>query len=174
MDALKSFIRHIPDFPKPGITFYDVTTLFQDPEGLRVALDAMEKYVKSVAAEKIVAIESRGFVVGAAVADQLGLPLVLVRKPGKLPFESISEEYTLEYGTGSLEMHIDAVKPGDKVVIVDDLIATGGTLAAAASLVERLGGVVVGISAVIALSFLPYEKALANYDVNYLIAYDSE
>jgi adenine phosphoribosyltransferase len=174
MDALKSFIRHIPDFPKPGITFYDVTTLFQDPKGLRAALDAMEKYVKSVGADKIVAIESRGFVVGAAVADRLGLPLVLVRKPGKLPFESISEEYTLEYGTGTLEMHIDAIKPGDKVVIVDDLIATGGTLAAAASLVKRLDGVVVGISAVIALSFLPYEKALADYDVNYLIAYDSE
>ena len=174
MNTLKSFIREVPDFPKEGIVFYDVSTLFQQPEGFRQALDAMEKYVRSIEATKIVAIESRGFIFGAALADRMNLPLVPARKPGKLPYETISEEYALEYGTDKLEMHIDAVGAGERVVIVDDLIATGGTLVAVCALVERLGGVVAGISAVIALTFLPFAEKLSKYDVNYLIGYDTE
>ncbi|MBD3403799.1 adenine phosphoribosyltransferase [candidate division GN15 bacterium] len=174
MNTLKSFIREVPDFPKEGIVFYDVSTLFQQPEGFRQALDAMEKYVRSIEATKIVAIESRGFIFGAALADRMNLPLVPARKPGKLPFETIAEEYALEYGTDKLEMHVDAVEKGERVVIVDDLIATGGTLVAVCALVERLGGVVAGISAVIALTFLPFAEKLSKYDVNYLIAYDTE
>ncbi len=174
MEQLKTYIREVPDFPKPGINFYDVTTLFQDPVGFRMALDAMEKYVRSRGANKIVAVEARGFVLGAPLADRLGLAFVPARKPGKLPFRCITEEYALEYGSDKIQMHADAVCPGDKVVIVDDLIATGGTLLAACRLVEQLGGQVVGISGVIGLVFLPFRVKLAKYDVNYLISYDSE
>jgi adenine phosphoribosyltransferase len=173
MDALKKYIRQVPDFPKKGILFYDVTTLFQDPEGFSIALDAMQEFVESVAGDKLLAIESRGFI-PAALADRMGLPLLLARKPGKLPFKTVSEEYALEYGTDRLEVHVDAVTRGDRVVIVDDLIATGGTLLAAGRLVERLGGEVAGISAIIALAFLPFKERLGKYRVNYLVSYDSE
>ena len=174
MDSLKSYIRSVPDFPKKGINFYDITTLFQDPKGFGLALDAMEAYVRSRRPDKIVAIEARGFVFGAALADRLKIGLIPARKPGKLPAKTLTEEYALEYGTDKLQIHADAIIPGDRVVVVDDLLATGGTLAAACRLVEKLGGEVVGISAVIALPFLPFKKQLAAYDVNYLISYESE
>ena len=174
MKDLQQYIRHVPDFPKKGITFYDVTTLFQSPEGFRLATDRMESYVRSINADKILAIESRGFIVGAALADRLRLPLLLARKPGKLPYQTVCEEYSLEYGTDKLEVHIDAIEKGDRVVVVDDLIATGGTLKAACKLVERLGGEVAGISAVIALTFLPFAEILKGYDLDYLVAFDSE
>ena len=174
MDDLKNYVRSVPDFPKPGINFYDITTLLMDPVGFRKALDEMEQFVRSKNADKIISIESRGFVFGAALADRLHLGLVTARKPGKLPYKTISEEYDLEYGTDTIEVHKDAVSSGDRVVVVDDLIATGGTALAACKLTEKLGGEVVGISAVIDLSFLPWREKLAGYDVNYLVSYDSE
>jgi adenine phosphoribosyltransferase len=174
MEQLKSFIRTVPGFPKPGINFYDITTLFQNPVGFKMALDAMEKYIRSREAQKILGIEARGFVLGAALADRLKIGFVPARKPGKLPYRTITEEYSLEYGTDKLQLHADAVSPGERVMIVDDLIATGGTLGAACKLVEKLGGTVAGISAVIALDFLPYKSKLSGYDVNALISYQSE
>jgi len=174
MSDLSKYIRSVPNFPKPGIRFYDITTLMQDPTGFDLALDMMEEYVRSRRPDKLVAAESRGFIFGAALADRLDLGLAPARKPGKLPYKTITEEYALEYGTDKLELHKDAVEPGERVVIVDDLIATGGTLAAICRMVERLDGEVVGISAVIDLSFLPWREKLKGYDVNYLISFDSE
>lgn len=171
---ISSYIRSVPDFPKPGINFYDITTLLADPTGFKLTLDAMERYIRSVSPDKLVAAESRGFLFAAALADRLKLPLIPARKPGKLPAETISEEYDLEYGRDCMEIHADAVMPGDRVVIVDDLIATGGTLGAICKLVESCRGKVVGISAVIDLSFLPWREKLSAYDVNYLISFDSE
>ncbi len=174
MEELKKYIRSVPDFPKPGINFYDITTLLMDPNGFKIALDSMEEFVREKKAHKLLSIESRGFVFGAALADRLGVGLVPARKPGKLPYKTISEEYDLEYGTDSLEIHADAVSPGEKIVIVDDLIATGGTLQAACKMVQKLGGEVVGISVVIDLAFLPWREKLKGYDVHYLISFDSE
>ena len=174
MEDLKKYIRSVPDFPKPGIKFYDITTLLIDPAGFKKALDEMEGFVKPLGVTKIISIESRGFVFGAALADRLGIGLVTARKPGKLPYKTISEEYALEYGTDSLEIHSDAVNEGEKVVVVDDLIATGGTLQAVCKMIERLGGVVAGISVVIDLSFLPWREKLKGYNVHHLISYDSE
>ena len=174
MGELKKYIRTVPDFPKPGINFYDITTLFQNPAGFRLALGEMEKYVRSKEPQKIVGIESRGFIFAAALADRLQVGLAIARKPGKLPYKSVSEQYDLEYGTDSVVLHEDAVNPGERTVVVDDLIATGGTLQAVCRLVERLGGEVVGISTVIDLSFLPWREKLEKYDVNYLISCDSE
>jgi adenine phosphoribosyltransferase len=174
MADLKRFIRNVPNWPKKGVLFYDITTLLQDPEGFGAALDAMEKYVISRGAQKILAIESRGFIFGAALADRLHLPLVVARKPGKLPAKKIAQSYQLEYGADKLELHADAVSKGERVVIVDDLIATGGTLKACCKLVEKLGGEVTGISTVIGLTWLPYKKKLAGYDYNFLVSYDSE
>ena len=174
MTDLASYIRTVPDFPKPGILFYDITTLLEHPKGFQLALDRMEKYVRACKPDSIVAIESRGFLFGAALADRLGLGVIPVRKIGKLPSETISQEYALEYGTDHVEIHSDSVEPGDRVVVVDDLIATGGTIAATCKLVKRLGGVVAGISAVIELSFLPWRETLKDYEVNYLISFDSE
>lgn len=174
MEELKKFIREVPDFPKPGILFYDITTLFQDPVGFDKALGAMQAFIQRRDAQKIVGIEARGFILGGALADRMGLSFIPARKPGKLPSKRIREEYSLEYGTDALEIHADGVKRGERVVIVDDLLATGGTVKAAGRLVEQLGGAVVGVSAVIGLTFLPFKEVLAGYDVNYLISYDSE
>jgi len=174
MEELKQFIREVPDFPKPGINFYDITTLWQDPTGFKMALDRMEEYVRSKNPARLVSLEARGFTFGGALADRLGLPFIPARKPGKLPYDTIAETYDLEYGTDTIEIHADSVSTGDRVVIVDDLIATGGTALAACKLVEKIGGEVVGISAVIDLNFLPWREKLAGYDVNCLIAYDSE
>jgi adenine phosphoribosyltransferase len=134
----------------------------------------MQKYAVSRDAQKIMAIEARGFVFGAALADRMNVGLVIARKPGKLPFKTISEEYNLEYGTDKIEIHEDAIESGDRVLVVDDLIATGGTLYAACKLVEKLHGEVVGISSVVGLDFLPYKDKLAAWDVNHLISYDSK
>ncbi len=174
MEEIKKYIRSVPGFPKEGINFYDITTLLQDSDGFKLALGEMEKFVRSCDPDKIVAIEARGFFFGAAIADRMGLGIIPVRKPGKLPYDKISEEYQLEYGTDKLEIHSDAVSKGERVVVVDDLIATGGTIKATCNLVERLGGEVVGISSVIGLTFLPGDDVLDKYNVNYLISYDSE
>lgn len=174
MDNLKKFIREIPDFPKPGILFYDITTLFEHPDGYKIALDQLTDFVTERNGNKIVAVEARGFIFGGALADRLQLKMELARKPGKLPFDTIEQEYDLEYGTDKLELHTDAIQKGDRVIIVDDLLATGGTVKAVCQLVERLGGEVAGIAAVIDLSFLPWREKLADYDVKYLISYDSE
>lgn len=174
MEELKQYIREVPGFPKPGINFYDVTSLFIDPKGFEMALDAMEQFVRSKTPDKIVAIEARGFILGAALADRLNVGLVPCRKFGKLPYKTVTEEYELEYGVDKIQMHADSVKPGERVVIVDDLIATGGTLAAACRLVEKLGGKVEGISCLIGLVFFPFKDVLAPYDVNFLVSYDSE
>jgi len=174
VQEIKEYIRVVPGFPRPEINFYDITTLLQNPAGFRMALERMEKYIRLREPQKIVGVESRGFIFAAALADRLNIGLAVARKPGKLPYKTLSEQYDLEYGTDSVELHDDAVSPGERTVVVDDLIATGGTLQAVCRLIERLGGEVVGISAVIDLSFLPWREKLAKYDVNYLISYDSE
>jgi adenine phosphoribosyltransferase len=174
MEELKKYIRSVPDFPKPGINFYDITTLLQDPVGFRMAVREMEKFVRAKKPHKIVAIEARGFVFGAALADRLGIGIAVARKPGKLPYKTVAQQYDLEYGSDSVVLHVDAVRKGERIVVVDDLIATGGTLQAVCLLVERLGGEVVGISAVIDLSFLPWREKLKEYEVNHLISFDSE
>ena len=150
-DALKTRIRHVPDFPKAGILFYDVTTLLRDPDGFRIAIDSMTSPFAGVGIDLVVGIESRGFILGSVVADRLGTGFVPVRKLGKLPAETIRASYSLEYGTDSLEMHRDAITPGQRVLIVDDLLATGGTASAAVQLVKQLGGIVQGVAFLIEL-----------------------
>jgi len=171
---LGKLIRDVPDFPKPGIVFKDITTLTKDPEGLRAAVDALvERYADS-GATKIVGIEARGFIFGAALAYRLGVGFVPARKPGKLPAETVRAEYELEYGTDAIEMHRDAIGTGEKVLIVDDLLATGGTAGAAAELVEELGGEIVEIAFVIELTFLRGRDQLAGYPVFSLVEFDAE
>ncbi len=171
---LKQYIREVPDFPKPGVNFYDITTLIQHPIGFKESVDLLTQYARTRDASVVAGIESRGFIFGAAIAHKLDLGLVTIRKPGKLPSATIAEEYELEYGTDKLEVHTDAITEGARVLLVDDLIATGGTLTASAKLIERLGGEVAGVAAVIGLPFLPFEHKLADYDVHYLFSYDSE
>lgn len=151
MNALKDRIRNVPDFPKAGILFYDITTLLRDPEGLKLSIDSLTDPYRNRGISLVVGIESRGFILGAAVADRLGAGFVPVRKVGKLPAETIRASYTLEYGADSLEMHRDAVEPGQRVLIVDDLLATGGTARAAVDLVRQLGGEVEGLAFLIEL-----------------------
>ena len=174
MDELKKYIREVPDFPKPGILFYDITTLIADPDGYRLALDALESRIAPDRPDMLVGIEARGFVFGGALADRMKLPFALARKPGKLPSKTISEEYELEYGVDRLEMHADVIRPGMRVVLIDDLVATGGTIKAACKLVEKMGGEVVAIACVIGLTFLPFDHLLKGYKLHYLISYDSE
>ena len=140
MKAIEEYVRSIPDFPEPGIIFRDVTSILQDAEGLHLAIDLMQEKLKDVEFDVVVGPESRGFIFGTPVAYAMGKAFVPARKPGKLPRETVSMEYALEYGTGTIELHKDSVKPGQKVVIIDDLIATGGTVEAIAKLVEELGG----------------------------------
>ncbi|MEM7438901.1 MAG: adenine phosphoribosyltransferase [Pseudomonadota bacterium] len=140
MKNLTDFIRTIPDFPHEGILFRDVTTLFGDPEGFRMAVDQMVELYRDAGVDKVAGLEARGFIIGGALADRLGLGFVPVRKAGKLPGSTISEDYTLEYGTATLEVHDDAIAAGEKVLLIDDLIATGGTAVAGIRLIERLGG----------------------------------
>ena len=142
MKELEKYIRAIPDFPKKGIMFRDITSAISDPVGLKLAIDEMQNLLKNVEFDVIAGIESRGFIFGMPIAYNLGKPFVPIRKAGKLPCEKISETYDLEYGTATIEIHKDAIKPGQKVIIVDDLIATGGTVKAAANLIEKLGGIV--------------------------------
>ncbi|HYO13696.1 MAG TPA: adenine phosphoribosyltransferase [Thermoanaerobaculia bacterium] len=171
MDDLKAHIREVPDFPKKGILFYDITTLLQHPLALRKTVDRFVWFFASKRIDKVVGIESRGFMFGPIVAYDLNAGFVPVRKPGKLPYETIRESYDLEYGTDSIEMHRDAIQPGEHVLIVDDLVATGGTALAAAKLVESLGGVVAGFGFIIELTFLDGRKKLAGYEVESLIQY---
>jgi adenine phosphoribosyltransferase len=171
MDDLKSHIRQIPDFPKPGILFYDITTLLQNPLALRMTVDRFVWMFAERRIQKVVGIESRGFMFAPIVAYDLNAGFVPVRKPGKLPAERVSETYDLEYGNDTLEMHRDAIQPGDHVLIVDDVVATGGTAAATARLVESLGGVVAGFGFIIELTFLDGRKKLGGHEVASLIQY---
>lgn len=171
MEQLKSKIRHVPDFPKPGILFYDVTTLLRDPEGFRLAIDSMASPFLGRGIELVVGVESRGFILGAAVADRLGAGFVPVRKVGKLPFTSIRASYDLEYGTDSLEMHSDAIERGQRVLIVDDLLATGGTARATVDLVKQLGGTVEGVALLIELVDLKGREKLDEEHVTAVLQY---
>ena len=171
MDALKARIRNVPDFPKPGILFYDVTTLLRDPEGFRLSIDSLSEPYQGQGISLVVGIESRGFILGAPVADRIGAGFVPVRKPGKLPSTKIRVTYDLEYGTDCLEMHGDAVEKGQRVLIVDDLLATGGTASATADLVRAQGGVVVALAVVVELALLEGRKRLGDVPVDSLIQY---
>ena len=170
-EILKSRIRHVPDFPKTGILFYDVTTLLRDPEGFRLAIDSLAAPFTNTDVELVVGIESRGFILGSAVADRIGAGFVPVRKVGKLPAETIRASYALEYGTDSLEMHRDAVSAGQRVLIVDDLLATGGTVRGTIELVERLKGDVVGLAFLVELDFLKGRERLEGRKVTSVIQY---
>ncbi len=175
MDDLKSYIREVPDFPKPGINFYDITTLLKDPLALRMTVDRFAWLFSSADRErridKVVGIEARGYMFAPSLAYSLNAGFVPVRKPGKLPAKTVSATYDLEYGKDSLEMHADAVSAGERVLIVDDVVATGGTAKAAANLVESQGGVVVSFGFLIELTFLPGREKLAGYEVESLIRY---
>ena len=171
MDNLKSKIRHVPDFPKSGILYYDITTLLQDPVGLRDAIDSLTMPFAGQGIEMVVGIESRGFIFGAAVADRLGAGFAPVRKPGKLPSATMRVSYDLEYGSDTLEIHHDAVKAGQRVLIVDDLLATGGTARAAADLVARLGGQVHALAFLIELVGLNGRDKLAGRTLHSVLKY---
>ena len=172
MKKVEDFVRSIPDFPEPGIIFRDITTILQDSEGLHLAIDQLIAMLDGVDFDVIVGPESRGFIFGVPVAYMLHKGFVPVRKKGKLPCETISAEYDLEYGSAVIEMHKDSIKPGQKVVIVDDLIATGGTIEAITGLVEELGGEVVKICFVMELKGLKGRERLKKYNVKTLIAYE--
>lgn len=170
MDLAK-MIRDVPDFPKKGIIFKDITTLIKDSEGFREAVDVLADHYTGQEIDLVAAVEARGYIFGAPIAYKLGAGFIAVRKAGKLPAETVVEEYELEYGTDSVEMHRDAIEPGQKILIVDDLIATGGSAAATARLVETLGGEVVGIAFLIELRFLHGVEKLKEYDVFTVIEY---
>ena len=172
LEHLKKLIREVPDFPKPGILFYDITTLLKDPAGLRTVIDALRDRYQGAGVAQVLGVEARGFIFAPTLAYALGAGFVPVRKPKKLPAKAIREEYQLEYGTDALEIHEDAVQKGQRVLIVDDLLATGGTAAATARLVEKLGGVVAGFGFVVELDFLKGREKLAGYDVHSLLHYD--
>lgn len=174
MKKVEDYVRTIPDFPEPGIMFRDVTSVLQDPEGLKLSIDEMIKLLDGVEFDVIAGAESRGFIFGVPVAYELGKAFVPVRKKGKLPCETVSAEYELEYGTACIEIHKDAIKPGQKVVIVDDLIATGGTIQAAAKLIEQLGGEVVKIIFLMELAGLNGREKLTGYDVASVITYEGK
>jgi adenine phosphoribosyltransferase len=173
MDDLKALIREVPDFPKPGINFYDITTLLKRPEGLRRTVDALAAQFEGMKVDTVIGIEARGFIFAPALAYHLGAGFVPVRKPRKLPAECASISYDLEYGQDTLEIHRDAVGQGHRVIIADDLLATGGTARAVVDLVEELGGEVAGLVFVVELEFLPGRQRLAGYDVRSLIKYQS-
>lgn len=171
IETLRRSIRDIPDFPKPGILFKDITPMLADPEAFAASLRLLEERLEGQRPDAIVGMESRGFIFGAALAARLKVPFVPARKPGKLPAEKISVEYALEYGTDTLEMHADALKAGDKVLVVDDLIATGGTAKATAELIEKLGAEVLAFAFVINLTFLEGTKKLGDRRVISLLEY---
>jgi adenine phosphoribosyltransferase len=171
MESLKTRIRHVPDFPKAGILFYDVTTLLRDPEGFQLAIDSLTQPLASGSIDLVVGVESRGFILGAAVADRIRAGFVPVRKRGKLPSTTIHASYDLEYGSDALEMHRDAIEPGQRVLVVDDLLATGGTAKATVDLVKQLGGVVTGVSFLIELAELNGRAKLAGENVAVVLTY---
>ena len=174
MKKIEDYVRSIPDFPEPGIIFRDVTSVIQDADGLQLAIDLLEEKIRDADPDVIVGLESRGFVFGMPLAYNMHKPFIMVRKKGKLPCETIEESYDLEYGSATIEMHKDAIKPGQRVVIIDDLIATGGTVAAACKLVERLGGQVVKIAFLMELAGLKGREKLAGYDVESVICYEGK
>jgi adenine phosphoribosyltransferase len=169
---IKSLIREVPDFPKAGISYKDITTLLKNGPALNKAVKMMAEPFRNAGIDQVVGVESRGFIFGSAIACELGVGLILIRKPGKLPAEKIQIDYALEYGTDSLEMHVDALSKKDRVILVDDLLATGGTIKAAADLVEKLGAEVVGYSFLIELAFLQGRKRLNSENVHSLVSYD--
>jgi len=171
MDSLKARIRHVPDFPKPGILFYDITTLLADPAGFRETIDALAGPHAGQGIDRVVGIESRGFILAAAVADRLGAGFVPIRKPGKLPSTTLGESYALEYGTDSLEIHDDALGPGHRVLVVDDVLATGGTARAAVNLVQRLGSTLHAAAFLIELEFLKGRDKLSDVAVTSALRY---
>ena len=174
MKELKDYVRSIPDFPEKGIIFRDVTSVLQDADGLHLAIDEMQKFLEGVDFDVIAGTESRGFIFGVPIAYNLHKAFVPVRKKGKLPRETVSAEYELEYGKAEIEMHKDAIQPGQKIVLVDDLIATGGTIEAAARLVEELGGEVVKIIFLMELECLKGREKLKGYDVESVIHYEGK
>lgn len=174
MKTVADYIRTIPDFPEEGILFRDITTVMQDPDGLHLAIDELQKALEGVDFDVIAGAESRGFIFGVPLAYNLHKSFVPIRKAGKLPCETVSKEYALEYGTATIEMHKDSIRPGQKVVLVDDLIATGGTIKAAAELVEELGGEVVKILFLLELKGLNGREVLKDYDVVSVVAYDGK
>lgn len=174
MKKLEDYVVSIPDFPEPGIIFRDVTSILQDGEGLHLAIDSLLDMLKDVDFNVIVGAESRGFIFGMPVAYELGKPFILARKPGKLPRETVSMEYDLEYGKSKIEIHKDSIQPGQKVVLIDDLIATGGTIEAIAKLVEQLGGEVVKICFIMELAGLEGRKKLEKYNVDSAIIYEGK
>ena len=174
MKKLEEYVTSIPDFPEPGIIFRDITSVLQDADGLHLAIDSYVKMLEGVDFDVVVGAESRGFIFGAPIAYLLGKPFITARKPGKLPRETVSEDYELEYGTASIELHKDSIKPGQKVVIVDDLIATGGTVEAIIKLVEKLGGEVVKLVFMMELAGLKGRDRLAKYDVESAIIYEGK
>jgi adenine phosphoribosyltransferase len=171
---IDSAIRKIPDHPHPGILFYDLMPLFQSPAGLTASVDRMAAWGRERQPELVLAAEARGLILGGALAQALGVGVAAARKVGRLPWETLAESYELEYGIDALEVHADAVRPGQKVLVHDDLLATGGTVLAMCRLIERLGGVVVGIAVVVELTFLAGRERLRGYDVLSLVTYDSE
>jgi len=170
--VLTDLIRDIPDFPEPGIVFKDITPLLGDHNGLQVAVGALVDHYRDAGVTEVAGIESRGFIFAAPIALSLAAGFIPIRKPGKLPYDVIREDYELEYGTDSLELHKDAVKAGDRVVIIDDVLATGGTAITAAKLVERLGATVVGIGVMVELEFLGGRQRLEGYDLISLVQYE--
>lgn len=169
MNTIEKYIREIPDFPKKGIKFKDITTLLQNPEGMEACLKELLKLLGDQKIDKVIGIESRGYFFGSLLAHHLNAGFVPVRKPGKLPYTTISEEYELEYGTDKVEMHIDAIKKGEKVLVHDDILATGGTAEAVCKLVERLGGKIVQCNFIMELSFLNGRDKLKAYDVQSIL-----
>lgn len=174
MKKVEDYVRTIPDFPEPGIMFRDVTSVLQNPDGLKLAIDSMIQLLDGVEFDVIAGTESRGFIFGVPIAYALGKAFVPVRKKGKLPCETVSAKYDLEYGTAEIEMHKDSVQPGQKVVLVDDLIATGGTIEASAKLIEELGGEVVKIIFLMELAGLNGRDKLKGYDVASVITYEGK
>jgi adenine phosphoribosyltransferase len=171
---LKTYIRNVKDFPKPGIMFRDITTLLKDPEAFDFTLNQLYGFAKDLKISKVVGIESRGFIFGPLLAHKLKCGFIPVRKPGKLPAEKVSISYSLEYGEDKLEIHKDAIQPGDKVLVHDDLLATGGTMNAVCQLIEKLGGEIVQVSFIIELSFLNGRYKLKSYDVRSIVNYEDE
>ncbi len=171
MKSIEDYVRTVPDFPKEGIMFRDVTTVLKDPDGFQLAIDLMMKELAGLDFDVIAGTESRGFIFASPIAYLMKKSLILVRKKGKLPFDTVSESYDLEYGSAEIEIHSDSIKKGDKVVLVDDLIATGGTMAASAKLFERLGGEVVRMVFLMELEGLEGRKILKDYDVRSIIKY---
>jgi len=174
LQYLQNLIRSIPDFPQPGIVFRDITPLLADAQGLEFAVGAMAAPYKSQQVDLVVGAESRGFIFGTPIARVLNCGFIPIRKPGKLPADTISQEYELEYGTDKLEIHADAIKPGQRILMVDDLLATGGTMCSCCQMVEQLGGQIVGITFVIELAFLNGRSKLASYPIHSLISYEQE